>query len=278
MGDWTVFRTGGGAERDATGDLTLDRAFALMLALAGFHWSILGSESGGFRLALVRKGPRLKPPIGNPLTISEFSAPILSHTLDNWMQTGAVSAGAKISYTVGSGSGRALLVCVYSLNGPVQAPTYKGIPLGLVANSTYPGVGRLGVAAYLMLKPPIGPHALVFGDGTRSSMIVSYSGVSGLDTESTADATSQSTITDTVTTTHDNDALIMCETDSGAGTNSWAHSSTTGTVELLFSGLSYGITVSGVPSGTNSFSITAGDGNPPPASLIADVLLALSPN
>lgn len=82
MGEWTVFRAGSDAPHDTTADLSLDRAFALMLNMAGFNWSIVSDDGGGYRLALFLKGRRLKPPTGTPLTLSEFSAPICSHSED----------------------------------------------------------------------------------------------------------------------------------------------------------------------------------------------------
>jgi hypothetical protein len=85
LGEWTVFRAGSDAAHDTTADLTIDRAFALMLNMAGFNWSIVSDASGGYRLALLLKGRRLKPPVGTPLTLSEFSAPICSHSDDRRM-------------------------------------------------------------------------------------------------------------------------------------------------------------------------------------------------
>jgi hypothetical protein len=61
------------------GSLDLDRAFGRMLSLAGFNWSITGSDGGGYRLILTLRGRRLKPPQGGPMTLSEFSAPVFSH-------------------------------------------------------------------------------------------------------------------------------------------------------------------------------------------------------
>jgi hypothetical protein len=80
LGDWTIGRLA--APQDAVSDLSLDRAFSLMLNLAGFTWSIASCESGGYRLVLLLKGQRLRPPVGNPLTLNEFSATIFSHAED----------------------------------------------------------------------------------------------------------------------------------------------------------------------------------------------------
>jgi hypothetical protein len=197
--------------------------------------------------------------------------------LNNQAQTGRVPPGTSVGYTVRPGTGRALLVCEYTLNDTAQAPTYNGVPLTYVVKSSYFGVGRLGVAAYLMLDPPDGTYPLTLnGTETLRAFILSFVNVAGIDGVSSAQASSQITITDTVTTTHKNAFLAMCETDSGASDDSWAHSTYYGVVYLTDSGLSFGGRTA-LGRGAVSMSIRAGKGNPPPATYLADVLVGLSP-
>jgi hypothetical protein len=77
MGDWTVFRRDGSGE--SHDGLSLDRAFGRMCEMAGFTWSIISADGGGYRLILTLKGRRLRPPQGGPMTLTEFSAQVFSH-------------------------------------------------------------------------------------------------------------------------------------------------------------------------------------------------------
>jgi len=79
MGDWAVVRRDQhGSAIDTVSDLSMDAAFGLMMNMAGFRWSIRGRDEGGFQLDIARTLPRNRPPIGDPFTITELSAPILS--------------------------------------------------------------------------------------------------------------------------------------------------------------------------------------------------------
>jgi hypothetical protein len=197
--------------------------------------------------------------------------------LNNQAQTGRVPPGTSVGYTVRPGTGRALLVCEYTLNDTAQAPTYNGVPLSFVAKSSYFGVGRLGVAAYLMVDPPDGTYPLILnGTETITGFVVSFTEVAGLDGVSSGEAAGQSTITGTVTTTQNNDFLAMCETDSGASDDAWVHSSNFSIVFLTASGLAFGGRIA-PGRGALNVTIKAGKGGLPPPSTLADVLVALSP-
>jgi len=83
MGDWTVVRRDEhGSAIDSVSDLSMDAAFGLMMNMAGFRWSIRGLDQGGFQLDLARALPRNRPPIGDPFTITELSAPVVSSRED----------------------------------------------------------------------------------------------------------------------------------------------------------------------------------------------------
>jgi hypothetical protein len=79
MGDWTAFRRCEDGISETLDGLDLDRAFGRMLTVAGFNWTIAAADAGGYRLIVTLRGRRLKPPRGGPMTLTEFSAPILSH-------------------------------------------------------------------------------------------------------------------------------------------------------------------------------------------------------
>jgi len=197
--------------------------------------------------------------------------------LDNQIEIGRLPPGSGTDFSVSSGSGRAIVACVYTLNDTASAPTFHGMLFTLVGKTTYPGVARSGVAAYLLLNPPIGTHRLTLnGSDSLWAMIVSFDGVLNLDATSTAQAAFEDDITDTVTTSHRNDLLLMCESDSGAGNDAWAYKSSRPPVYLVGSGRSLAGNVA-KPRGVNGLTITAGNGKTPPASLISDVLLALAP-
>ncbi|MBV9990873.1 MAG: hypothetical protein JOZ72_06215 [Alphaproteobacteria bacterium] len=194
----------------------------------------------------------------------------------NQAQTGRMEPGSGVDYQVRSGNGRALIVCVYTLNDTALAPTFNGMPLGFVAKSTYPGVGRLGVAAYLLLDAPEGMYRLVLnGSETATGLILSFSQAAALDASSSAEVQGQTSIMDSVTTTRKNDFLIMCETDSGAGNDAWAHQTVRGSTFLNASGLSIG-TRPAPRRGANPLTIIAGNNRPPTAAM-ADVLMAFRP-
>lgn len=202
-----------------------------------------------------------------------------SIAFDNSIQVD-YGAPTTFNYSVGIEENRALIVCQYTLNDTSVPPLYAGTPMTLIDKTTYFGGGRFGIAAYILTNPPLGTHPLELrsSSGNVAAFAASYSGVKQVgqpEVWNVMNQTNQNTILDTVTTTSQNNWLVMCEVDSGPGINhAYASSGTLRESDVQITG-ALADTNSGVSIGNNSFSISSNGSIP--AALIADILIALSP-
>ena len=84
-----------------------------------------------------------------------------------------------LSYTVGSGSNRLLVVGVQTLTNAVTGVTYGGVAMTLAGRTTYVGA-RVGVAMYYLLAPASGTANIVASFSTSAAFSIvaaSYTGV-----------------------------------------------------------------------------------------------------
>lgn len=188
-------------------------------------------------------------------------------------------AAQSVEYVVESGKNRALVVCEYTLNDTSMPPLYDGVPMSFVAKSVYHGVANQGVAAYVMVNPPVGSHSLELrtSAGSVGGFVASYTGVdqsNPVEVSSNNVVSFEATITDSVNTTTPGDWLVMCTTDSQ---NISGGVTTSGVVRESNAVPIAGIlqdTDGGVAAGANPMYITNDGG---PSTYISDVLFALKP-
>lgn len=185
--------------------------------------------------------PMLAHPGGFMTPASPYLFAIAFDAANSGTTTGAASI--TISLTVGAGSNRALVSCIFNDGYSVTGFTYAGSSTGVVDEGEMVGSPVNTSYARSMFAPASGTNDLVVsktGNSTWNVTVASYSGVDQTDVLEAAGTVSiqsgAASVTGSVTTVTDNAwAVGLCTTDEtsaiAAGTDTTLRDSETGTTQ-----------------------------------------------
>lgn len=138
----------------------------------------------------------------------------------------AKTTSNNLSFTVGAGANRVLLVFTISLSDTVTAVSYGGQSLSVVKKTTFPGSGRDGMTCWILVNPPSGANTVALTGTFVAYVPISYSGAlqTGQPDASAVNNqdTSSTSITGTLTTINNNCWAVIGEVDSSGGESAGA--------------------------------------------------------
>jgi len=145
-------------------------------------------------------------------------------TFDNAASSSSTGSSHTLSFTVTCATNDAsLVVFVDTLNDTVAGVTWNGTSMTRITATSYPGVARYGLAAYLLNSATTGTHSIIVttsGSVAADTFALSYCGTatsSQPDAYTTLNQSSGNTITGSLSTNTANDWTVIGEIDASYG-------------------------------------------------------------